>query len=289
MANSKLHSPRLGFKFFKEHAKSQEPFTIEELMQATDWSESSIDTYRGKQWRDLLEKVDDEHLRVRREFLRLTEKEFLDHITQRRPLFAKYERRAHPALLIFEFLLPLTRESQLRAALDELFYADTIEQRILEIGLDGMHSLLPRNTDESDEDYLRRAVQFANRFYGYSISHVSGRFRAASDLMTRLEAADHIVGGGRYLIDETTAVVRFVLPLETGSTTFPDSLIIPPSFEEDADLDLDAIEAEANTLRQMFFLLFAEAIVRTIKGEDEIWLLERGFRDRLYRWSHVSK
>ena len=36
---------------------------------------------------------------------------------------------------MFEFLLPRTRESQLRAALDDLFYCDTVEQRLREIGV----------------------------------------------------------------------------------------------------------------------------------------------------------
>jgi len=288
MGNDKHDSPRKGYAFFREHAKKGNLFTLDELIDASGWSKQSINTYRSKQWKDLLES-DGSKLRVRREFLRLSEHEFLDHITQKRPLFAKYKRTAHPALLIFEFLLPLTRESQLRAALDELFFADTIKQRLLEIGLENIERLLPREPNDDDDAYLERAVAFANRFYGYSVSHVSGRFRAATDLMTRQAAAAHVADGGRYLIDETTAVVRFVLPLQTASHTFSDSLFFPTDLDPPEKIDEAALKAEAHVLRTMFFLLFAEAIVRTIKGEDEIWLIERGVRERLYVWARIAK
>lgn len=277
---------RKGFLYFRGYAKSQDTFTLKDLIDATGWSENSIKTYRSKQWKDLLEDIDKDLFRVRAEFLRLTEREFLDHITQKRPLFAKYRRTAHPNVLFFEFLIPLTREGELRAALDELFYADTVRQRILEIGLDEMESLLPRESaDEQDDDYLQRAVRFANRFFGYSITHVAGRFRAGNDLMSRIDAAKHVSEGGRYLVDETTAVVRFILPLEANARPFADSLFVPGDLDDETEHDSHAADEEARVLREVFFLLFAEAVVRTIKGEDEIWLIESGLRDRVYRWS----
>ena len=286
VAKTKLDSPIKGFAFFKEHAVSGEAFTMQELAAATGWSEKSIATYRTKQWKDLLEQPIDGLFRVRPEFLRLTQREFLDHITQKRPLFARYKRTAYPALLSFEFLIPLTRESQLRAALDELFFKDTIRQRLSEIGTDKLAVLLTREPSESDADYLDRAVQFANKFYGYSIGHVAGRFRAAAGLLTRTDAAASVADGGRYLIDETTAVVRFVLPLQVASTEFDDSLFVPKALTgDDEEIPSEALADEIHVLRTMFFLLFVEAVVRSIKGEDEIWLLERGVRDRLYVWS----
>lgn len=284
--STKLDSPLAGFAFFKAHAASGVAFTMQELAEATGWTEASIKTYRSKQWKDLLEADPGGLLRVRPEFLRLTQEEFLDHITQKRPLFARYKRTAYPALLIFEFLIPLTRESQLRAALDQLFFKDTIRQRLAEIGTDKLEAILARDAGERDGNYLDRAVQFANKFFGYSIGHVAGRFRAAADLLTRAEAATHTADGGRYLIDETTAVVRFVLPLQTQSKPFEDSLFVPHDLgDADEDMPLQALKREVQTLRTLFFLLFVEAVVRTIKGEDEIWLLERGLRDRLYVWS----
>ena len=282
----KLDRPLKGFAFFKEHARSGVAFSMQELATATGWDEASIKTYRSKQWKDLLEADDGGMLRVRPEFLRLSQNEFLDHITQKRPLFARYKRTAYPALLIFEFLIPLTRESQLRAALDQLFFKDTIRQRLAEIGTEKLEFLLARLVAEDESDYLDRAVQFANKFYGYSIGHVAGRFRAAASLLTRTDAAAFVADGGRYLIDETTAVVRFVLPLQTTSKEFEDSLFVPRDLDgHDDEVPSKALDDEVHALRTMFFLLFVEAVVRSIKGEDEIWLLEKGVRDRLYVWS----
>jgi hypothetical protein len=282
----KLDSPIKGFAFFKEHAASGLAFTIQELAAETGWDEASIKTYRSKQWKDLLEVDQGGLLRVRPEFLRLTQSEFLDHITQKRPLFARYKRTAYPALLVFEFLIPLTRESQLRAALDQLFFKDTIRQRLAEIGAAKLEPLLARDPGETESTYLDRAVRFANKFYGYSIGHVAGRFRAAAELLARTDAAAFVADGGRYLIDETTAVVRFVLPLQATSKSFEDSLFVPKDLDEDDDdIPSQSLKDEVHSLRTMFFLLFVEAVVRTIKGEDEIWLLERGVRDRLYVWS----
>jgi len=48
----------------------------------------------------------------------------------------------------------------------------------------------------------------AKRFQGYSITTVSGRFRAL-DLMRMKQAATIEENGDRHLIDETTAIVRF--------------------------------------------------------------------------------
>ena len=50
-----------------------------------------------------------------------------------------------------------------------------------------------------------------DRLVGYSISHVSGRFRSGP-LLTQQEASAQEKKGRRYLIDETTAVTRFIFP-----------------------------------------------------------------------------
>jgi hypothetical protein len=279
-------SPERGFEFFRERALDGESFTLEELENASGWSRSSIDTYRSKQWKELLEKGADGAFCVRREFLRLTKAEFLDHITQKRPLFAKYRRRGYDSYVMFEFLIPLTRESQLRAALDELFYADTMEQRLREIGISQLESTISREDSEDDEEYLERVVRLAaDRFGGYSISHVSGRYKAAT-LRSRQDALAHVLDGGRYLIDETTATVRFVVPCKCTEYALPDSL------SDAADIGSPLSEAkelheEVVLIRRLFFMLFVETVVRTIKGEDEIWLLEEGVAHRLYVWERV--
>jgi hypothetical protein len=63
-------------------------------------------------------------------------------------------RRAYASVTCFESLLPLTRQDKLRAALDRLFYKDTILERIQEIGSQRMQRILPRPTlDMSNEAY----------------------------------------------------------------------------------------------------------------------------------------
>jgi hypothetical protein len=142
-------SPRKGYKFFRERAIDGKPFTLVELEQASGWSKVSIGTYKSKQWKDLLAKSGPGLWTVRKEFLRLSKNEFLDHISQKRPLFSRYNRKGHENYVMFEFLLPLTRESQLRPALDDLFYADTIEQRLREIGVMKLTNVVPRHQGET--------------------------------------------------------------------------------------------------------------------------------------------
>ena len=49
---------RAAFTFLREHLQSQEPFTLQELMDATTWQEpGTINTYLRKQYKGLIEKV----------------------------------------------------------------------------------------------------------------------------------------------------------------------------------------------------------------------------------------
>jgi hypothetical protein len=285
-------SPRKGYKFFRDRARDGKPFSLLELEDASGWSKTSIETYKSKQWKDLLEKSETGHWTVRKEFLRLSEPEFLDHISQKRPLFTRYSRKGHEHYIMFEFLLPLTRESQLRSALDELFYSDTVEQRLREIGVTKLAEVVKRNAGESPDAFYARVVDLAaGRFGGYSVSHVSGRYKASA-VMTRESALEHVVNGGRYLIDETTAVVRFIIPCQTDSFEFSDTL--EPTKQwldlfEAADDHDGRLEDEVQLVWKLFFLLFVETVVRTVKGEEEIWLVESGVRSRLYRWERVEQ
>ncbi len=287
MANDK-GSPKKGYSFFRERAHDAKPFTLEELEAVSGWSRVSIDTYKTKQWKDLLEKAGQNLWTVRKEFLRLSEAEFLDHISQKRPLFSRYNRKGHQHYVMFEFLLPLTRESQLRAALDELFYSDTVAQRLREIGVAKLCEIVTRQPEETTEEFYARVVELAtDRFGGYSISHVSGRYKAAQ-LMTRDDALKHVTGGGRYLIDETTAAVRFIIPCQTGTFSFSDTLEASFNWIELLEAPEDTLEEEVQLVRKLFFVLFVESVVRTVKGEDEIWLIESGIHHRLYRWERVE-
>ncbi|MBI3401999.1 MAG: hypothetical protein HY048_11315 [Acidobacteria bacterium] len=56
---------RAAFQFLRQHLQSQEPFTIEEFITATGWDKpGTLNTYLRKQYKGLIEKVDDTHLRV---------------------------------------------------------------------------------------------------------------------------------------------------------------------------------------------------------------------------------
>lgn len=92
---------------------------------------------------------------------------------------------------------------------------------------------------------------------GYSISHVGGRFRAGK-IASLAGAAKVQLGGGRYLIDETTAIVRFIFPCKN--------------------------RKEAETVEWFFRFLFVESILQVVNGEDEIWMVESGIWNRLHIW-----
>jgi hypothetical protein len=77
-----------------------------------------------------LEKVAHGVYRVIPEFRRVTWDEFQDLVTQVRRPFASYTRATYQAVVVYDFLMPLTREDKLRKALDELFYRDTLVRRI---------------------------------------------------------------------------------------------------------------------------------------------------------------
>ncbi len=56
---------RAAFAFLREHLQSQEPFTIAEFIAATGWDKpGTFNTYLRKQYKGLIEKVGDQHLRA---------------------------------------------------------------------------------------------------------------------------------------------------------------------------------------------------------------------------------
>jgi hypothetical protein len=115
-----------------------------------------------------------------------------------------------------------------------------------------------RSPAQSEDDFLTLVLAFIDKKVGgYSIYHVDGRFRAGK-LCTQQEAFEVQKSGGRYLVDETTAVVRFVFPV-TGVL-------------------------EAEQIRLLFEGLFMNAITEQVSGEDEIWVVESGMRSRVSVW-----
>ena len=272
-----------AYQYLLARATDGAPFSITDVMQATGWKRASVITYMAKQWRDVLVPQAGRRYRVKTEFRRLAWEDFKQLTTQKRKIFSQYQRIEYGRVVTYEFLLPLTKEDKLRAALDDLFYTDTILRRLSEIGVGEIEKWIERGPSEGEGDYLDRAsATVSEKFGGYSVMHVAGRFRGGP-VKSRNDAAQMLVSDQKYLIDETTAVVRFIIPVSATRRIDP-SLSGSFSFK-DTPADDDAAKAELAEIRGLFFSLFAEAIVRTVQGEDEIWLLEdTGANGRLYVW-----
>ena len=86
---------------------------------------------------------------------------------------------------------------------------------------------------------------------------MSGRFRAEK-LGNMAEVTTIQAEGGRYLIDETTAITRFIFPCK----------------------DTD----EAELVSWFFELPYIKSVIDVVNGEAEIWMTESGQRNRLHVW-----
>jgi len=212
--------------------------------------------------------VGGEMYRVVAEFRRVGWEEFQELADRATLPLASYRRATYESVVIYDLFLPLTREDKLRATLDQLFYRDALEQKIAEIGLDTFMTALPRGADERQEDYVRRIVDFvAERIEGFSISHVRGRFRSGR-IRSRHETAEAGVAEP-YLAEETSAVVRFVVPCLSSRTEQGSAFDFTTAREPPV-----GIEDELKAIRTTFFELFVEALVPSVRGEKRIWLLE---------------
>ena len=271
---------RKAYDFLLRYAKSQEQFTAEELGKEVGWEGTTPTTNLGKQYKSVVQKQQGRY-RVKREFIHLNKEDFVRRTSQKENILPSYVRTSHDSVLLYEFLMPLTREDLLKQSLDRLFFKDTLVEQLRALGLDSFNTILPRTPNETDDRYaIRIAAKVADYFGGYSITHASGRFRA-DDLRTQADAV-----GKRYIIDETTAVVRFIIPLKTTKTAH--SPIFNPATTGHGH-DEDATRTEVAMVRTLFFTIFAEVVVHSVQGEDEIWLLEAfNGHQRLYKWSVES-
>ena len=100
--------------------------------------------------------------------------------------------------------------------------------------------------------------------------------------MTIKEAAQIEEDGDRYLIDETTAIVRFIFPCGEPVKRQPGTA---GNFEdpEPDPKDKSGLE-EAKKIRWFFNALFVQSIIQVVNGEAEIWMVESGLRNRLHIW-----
>ena len=281
---------RLVFDYLLARFRDQVPFEKTELQRVTSWTDSSFDTYWSKQLKRFLVRAHsgkDRRFRVAETFrLYTTWERFQKYVTQARGSSSDYTSLVHNNIIVFEFFMPLTNEEHLRTSLDALFYKDTVLRRLRSIDRDKLAVHFPPPSEDGYDSYLEGvAAWIGDHFGGYSISHVSGRFRAG-DIVTRAAAAEIQQDGARYLIDETTAVVRFIFPCGTptrreaplSSDAFADAVL-----HVEGLVDTDAL-AEAAKIRWAFGVLFVQSIVQVVNGEAEIWMVESGMRNRLHIW-----
>ena len=123
--------------------------------------------------------------------------------------------------------------------------------RLRRIGVDKLKPYFDYSLTDNDDTFFERVCKFVDsNFGGYSIYHVDGRFRAAN-LVSQDDVFAATKSGQRYLVDETTAVTRFIFPCKAG---------------------------EAEKIRFLFKELFMDPITEQVSGEDQIWVVESGSR-----------
>lgn len=273
-----------AYIFLKEKFENQERFTKEQFNNFVGWGKN-INTYWSKKIKTLL--IEEKSLfRVSEVFRRvITKEKFEKHISQSSRVSMDFNTFSFKNVILFDFFLPLSNELYLRETLDALFYKDSVLRRLKSVSTEKLFKKFKKNeSDTLDKYYLTICDWISNKFGGYSISNVNGRFRA-DELMTLKEVSEKLISNGyKYLIDETTGIVRFIFPcgkstekLFLSSEDYYDNLL--------KDSDELEIKDEAEKIRWVFYVLFVQSIIEIINGEDEIWMLESGYRTRLHIWS----
>lgn len=254
---------RAAHRFLLEHLQSQESFTKDEFAKATGWEKpGTANTYLSKHYRDLFEKIGPDKYRVSEAFRKFVSwQKFKQHVTQVRRVVTNYEPSSSD-VMTYDFLMPLTNEAHLRTTLDALFFKDSLVARLKTIGAAELKKNL-RFADGSDESYFDSILRFIEEhFIGYSVFHVDGRFRS-SKLRTQDEVAAIQKRGEKYLIDETTAVARFIFPYQS--------------------------EDELQNIRYLFRALFVRSIIQLVNGEEQIWMIEAGEQNRVHIWQSLGE
>jgi hypothetical protein len=272
-----------AFQYLLEKYNSQELFTKKELQTVTGWGDVSFKTYWSKQLKDLLIPVGD-HFRVHGVFGRYTTwSKFRDNVvTQKREHQKPYTTSKFENVMLFDFFMPLRNEEYLRTALDSLFFRDSVMFRLKALDGKSMEEHFPKAPAESKDQYVQRICDWiSEKFVGYSIHHVDGRFRVGK-LRTREEVYTPLTRSmDRYLVDETTAVVRFIIPCAPSVSEQRSHAAKAPG---QLLLETSETETEENRIRWFFTNLFVQRISEVVGGEDEIWVLESGMRNQLHIW-----
>ncbi len=267
------------FEFLLKHLRTKESFTKEEMLGVVEgWSDETKKTYWSKMYNSLLHHLPNGLYRIREVFRKYTtEKKFRNYISQSRGPRTNYQKLDYDKLIIFEFYMPLMNEGYLRDCLDNLFYKDTVLVRLKNvIAEEKLKKYFPKDDNEGKEEYYNRVCEWISRkFIGYSIAHVKGRFRS-DKIQTLSEAAEMQKIGQSYLIDETTAVVKFIFPIGEPKRKVH-------RLEGDINKEKN-IKREVGRITWLFNELFVSNMVELV-GEDQIWMVESGIRNRLHIWA----
>jgi len=281
---------RRAFFFLKEKSRTPEAFSKKEFKEFAKYpNPNNFDDYFSKKFKHLLEDAPNEEGKylVSNIFRKYSKWEaFRRYYSQSSKIKADYVEEYYENLMIFEFFLPLTNEGDLRSSLDELFYLNTVKLALNRIPRDELLKVFPKNKNESNNEYMIRICNWiSNRFGGYSIGTVRGRFRV-DVLKTYAQEAVLKEKGYNYLVDETTAIVRFIFHI--GNPIKKEIAFNVEQFEEKLNKYINEKKnnKEAIKIRYIFKNLFVRNILDLVNGEDEIWMLESGMRNCLYIWKN---
>ena len=286
-----LNERRLNF--FQIHYASIEPFSKPDLINSVN--DPNMDTYFSKYYRQLLEtSPNNQNLYfVSSRFRQFnTIEKLTKYFSQKTHLKGEYQEIYYKNVLVFDFFLPFNNESNLRAVLDDLFYKDTIKVMVARIEQEELFRAFPKDNYDNDDIYYENLYKWiSNNFLGYSIGTVSGRFRA-TELKGFSEVSELLSKGQHYLIDETTAIVKFIFPIGQVNQSEDVKYKFNRSILEQTQIngeENNEINLEINRIRFFFKNLFVKAILELVNGEDEIWMIESGLSEsKLYVWRNKS-
>ncbi len=158
------NSIKRAFDFLYRHAQEKKPFSIAQFSTETEWSIAETKDNLINRLCDIVYEEGGKYF-SKPEILRVRLADFSELLHQKKRLFTDYILEVSPSILIYEFFMPLSREDRLREALDNLFYRDTIEQRIQEIGISQIRDGLKLTPDYS-EDNITQLIFRENAIIG---------------------------------------------------------------------------------------------------------------------------
>lgn len=281
---------QLSYDLLKE--KSGKTITVTELAEHTGWTLTNARTNISKRIKQF---VDEDKKRkgifkVKPNIIDTNYSDYSSLFKQADVLVRDYDEHYHPDVVVYELFMPLTCEDKLKRALDNLFYKDKIYQKLQILEEKQLREIFKPKEAETKNMYLDRICQIAgSRFGGYSISHVSGRFRCFK-LMSKSDAWQASEEKNtEYLMDETTAIVKFIIPLSTTEELVEDQIDgLPLQMQMELHDMEESVENELKQIQWLFRNLFMTIILNTV-GQEEIWVLESGKRSQLTRFVDPNK